>query len=60
MHQGDIPMLSGLYFTKSLPAEPLIYRGRGNSYYKKWKFGDKVEITDDQLDKEAYQIEEKI
>jgi hypothetical protein len=37
------PVVCGLYFTKSVPSEPLIYRGRGTSYYPKWKFGDKVE-----------------
>lgn len=41
MRKGDIPLVSGLYFTKSFPAEPLVYRGRGNSYYAKWKLGDK-------------------
>jgi len=38
----NVPVVSGLYFTKSVPSEPLIYRGRGNSYYSKWKMGDKV------------------
>ena len=42
MLKEEVPMLSGLYFTKSVPSEPLIYRGRGNSYYNKWKLGDKV------------------
>jgi len=42
MNKADIPVWSGLYFTKSRPAEPLIYRGRGNSYYGNWKLGDKV------------------
>lgn len=42
MHKMEVPVLSGLYFTKSIPAEPLIYRGRGSSYYDKWKMGDKV------------------
>lgn len=42
MLEGKVPMLSGLYFTKSVPSEPLIYRGRGNSYYSDWKLGDKV------------------
>lgn len=42
MRNGNIPIVSGLYFTKSSPAEPLIYRGRGNSYYKDWKIGDLV------------------
>jgi len=42
MRDPKIPMLSGLYFTKSKPSEPLIYRGRGNSFYPNWKMGDKV------------------
>lgn len=40
--KSEIPMLSGLYFTKSKPSEPILYRGRGNSYYANWKLGDKV------------------
>ena len=36
------PVVSGLYFTRSVPAEPMIYRGRGTSYYTKWKMGDLV------------------
>ena len=42
MRKGDIPVVSGLYFTRSDPAEPMVYRGRGNSYYTDWKLGDKV------------------
>jgi len=42
MRKADIPMWSGLYFSKSAPAEPLLYRGRGNSFYDKWKMGDEV------------------
>ena len=42
MTKGDIPVVSGLYFTKSNPPEPLIYRGRGTGFYKDWKKGDKV------------------
>jgi len=42
INQNDTPVVSGLYFTKSNPPEPLIYRGRGNSYYKDWKVGEKV------------------
>jgi hypothetical protein len=42
MNKGDIPVVSGLYFTRSDPAEPMVYRGRGNSYYTGWKLGDKV------------------
>lgn len=36
------PVVSGLYFTKSIPAEPMVYRGRGNSYYTNFKYGDYV------------------
>lgn len=42
MLQNKVPMWSGLYFTKSVPSEPLVYRGRGNGYYNKWKFGDEI------------------
>ncbi len=42
MRKGTVPVVSGLYFTKSNPPEPMIYRGAGNSYYDKWKMGDKV------------------
>lgn len=38
----EIPVWSGLYFTKSLPSEPLVYRGRGNGYFAKWKLGDQI------------------
>lgn len=42
MQKGEIPVVSGLYFTKSNPPEPMIYRGEGNSFYADWKMGDKV------------------
>lgn len=42
MRKKTVPVISGLYFTKSSPAEPILYRGRGNSYYDKWKIGEKV------------------
>lgn len=44
MRERKYPVVSGLYFTKSNPAEPLIYRGRGNSFYSDWEIGDKVEV----------------
>src|SRR5512139_646559 len=40
MLAGDTPIVNGLYFTKSVPAEPLIYKGRGNSYFTDWHLGD--------------------
>lgn len=42
MLAGDVPIVSGLYFTKSVPPEPILYRGRGNSHFTDWKLGDKV------------------
>lgn len=42
MLKADVPIFGGLYFTKSVPSEPLLYRGLGNSYFKDWKLGDKV------------------
>jgi len=42
MRNGDIPVVSGLYFCKGTMPEPLMYRGRGTSYYGDWKRGDKV------------------
>ena len=42
MNDGDIPVVSGLYFAKAHPPEPLLYRGRGNSFHRGWKLCDKV------------------
>jgi hypothetical protein len=42
INEENVPVVSGLYWTKSNIAEPLLYRGRGTSYFKDWKLGDKV------------------
>jgi hypothetical protein len=42
MISEKVPVVSSLYFTKSVPPEPLVYRGVGWGHYDKWKFGDKV------------------
>lgn len=42
IREGKYPVVSGLYYTKTIPAEPMVYRGRGNSFYTNWKLGDKV------------------
>lgn len=42
MIEGKIPVIGGVYFTKSTPPEPLVYRGQGTGHFDKWKFGDKV------------------
>ena len=33
MLSEEYPIVSGLYFTRFRPSEPLVYRGRGNSFY---------------------------
>jgi hypothetical protein len=42
MRAEEVPVVSGLYYTKSEPSEPVVYRGRGNSFYGNWKRGDEV------------------
>ena len=42
MIKRDVPIVSGMYFTKSVPPEPILYRGMGQGYYPDWKLGDKV------------------
>ena len=44
MNKAEYPIVSGLYYCKGSHPEPLIFRGRGNSYYTKWKQGDKVMV----------------
>jgi hypothetical protein len=40
--KGDIPVVSGLYYLKASPTQPLIFRGRGNGAFTKFKIGEKV------------------
>lgn len=42
MRDEKTPVVSGLYFTRSRPSEPLIFRGRGLGAYYDWKPGDPV------------------
>lgn len=42
MIKGDVPVVGGLYFTKSDPPEPMIYREFGKGFYADWKLGEKV------------------
>lgn len=42
MIKNDTPIVSGLYFTKSVPPEPILYRGMGQSYHADWKLGEKA------------------
>lgn len=45
MIKQKIPVWSGLYFTKSMPSEPLVYRTDGGGYFGDWKMGDQVWTT---------------
>jgi hypothetical protein len=42
IRQADTPVVSGLYYTRNQPSEPLIYRGRGTSAYSDFEMGDHV------------------
>lgn len=42
MTENKVPILSGLYYTKSNPPEPIVYRGRGNGSFRDFKLGDKI------------------
>jgi hypothetical protein len=42
MVAGEYPVVSGLYFTKGIWSEPIVYRGRGNSAFHDWKLGDRI------------------
>ncbi len=42
MRDGDIPVISGLYFIKGSYTEPILYRGLGNSCFTNFQIGDLV------------------
>lgn len=42
MVDKDVPVVSALYFTKSVPPEPMVYKNFGFGYDGDWKLGDKV------------------
>lgn len=42
MYSMEAPVVSGLYFTKCRPSEPLIYADRADSFARGWNMGDKV------------------
>ena len=42
MRESKIPIVAGLYFTKSNPPEPMTYRGRGTGSFQDFKLGSKV------------------
>lgn len=42
MRDEEVPIVSGLYFSRSQPSEPLVFRGRGTSVYTDWEMGDRI------------------
>jgi hypothetical protein len=42
LQEAKAPIVSGLYYTRSEPSIPLIFRGNGNGYYADWEMGDIV------------------
>lgn len=42
MEEGKVPVVSGLYYLKSNPTIPLVFRGRGTGAFTDFKPGDKV------------------
>lgn len=42
MQKATIPIVSGLYYTREEPSEPLVFRGRGVGSYTNFKVGDRV------------------
>jgi len=46
MINDAVPIMSGLYFTKSRPAEPLVYREIGGGYFADWRWEMKSGFVD--------------
>ena len=42
MLSAEVPIVSGLYFTKGQFSEPIVYRGQGNGPFLDFQIGDKV------------------
>src|SRR3989304_9122837 len=42
MREEKVPIVSGLYYSRSRPSEPLVFRGRGNGVFTGWEMGDIV------------------
>jgi hypothetical protein len=45
MREPTIPVIFGLYCTKSRPSEPLVYRSIGGSYFRDFTLGEKFWVS---------------
>ncbi len=39
------PVISGLYFSRSFPSDPMVFKTLGDSYATDWRLGDVVEVA---------------
>ena len=39
-------IVAGVYYSKQIPPQPLVFKGRGTGSYKKWKIGEIIEDAD--------------
>lgn len=44
MKEQPAPVVSGLYFSRAYPSEPMVFRGMGEGVYTDWRMGDVVEV----------------
>jgi hypothetical protein len=45
MLTAKAPVVSGLYFSRAYPSDPMVFRTLGDSYYTDWKLGDVVDVV---------------
>ena len=44
MKAAPAPVVSALYFSRTYPSDPMVFRTLGDSYYPHWRLGDVVEV----------------
>ena len=44
MNETPAPVVSGLYFSRAYPSEPMVFRGRGTGVFTDWRLGDAVAV----------------
>ena len=42
MRDEKVPVVSGLYYSRAQPSEPLVFRGRGTGVYTNWQPGEQI------------------
>ena len=45
MLDKSAPVVSGLYFSRSYPSDPMVFKTLGDSYATDWRLGDVVEVA---------------